>query len=291
MTQSQSYGLVVIAAALWGCVGIFVTGLAAAGLSNIQIAWLRMAGGAIVLIAYLSRTAPHGLRLRRVRDLRYFIITGAVSIALFQWSYMSAIRLVGISTAVVLLYTSPGFVVLVARLFYREPITPTKVFCLVAMVIGVASVSGVFGGATPGVGPAGILAGLTAGATFSLYSVAGKQALRRYGATTVTVYTFALATLALTPGALLATSPTVRITAQMVGWAVGIVAIPTVAAYLLYTAGLKSVESGRAAIVSSVEVLVAAAVGMVFFGEPAGAAQLIGTALVLTAAVAVQRSH
>ena len=291
MTQSQSYGLVVIGAALWGCVGIFVTGLAAAGLSAIQIAWLRMAGGAVVLIVYLSRTAPQGLRLRSIRDLHYFVITGAVSIALFQWSYISAIRLVGISTAVVLLYTSPGFVVLLARLLYREPITPTKVICLAAMIVGVASVSGLFGGSTPGIGLAGILAGLSAGASFSLYSVIGKRALMRYGATTVTVYTFALATLALTPGALLATGTAARISAPMIGWGLGIVAIPTVAAYLFYTVGLKNVESGRAAIVSSVEVLVAAAVGMVFFGEPAGAAQLVGTAMVFTAAVAVQRSR
>ncbi len=291
MTQSRSYSLIALGAALWGCVGIFVNGLSAQGLSSIQIAWLRMAGGAVIMIVWMLRRSPRALRLQRWSDVRFFVLTGAVSIAVFQWSYISAIGTIGISAAVVLLYTSPGFVVLFSRLFFGEPITPLKVASLLAMITGVVAVSGGFGGQALDAGVGGILIGLTAGISFSLYSVVGKRALIRYGAQTVTVYTFAIATLSLTPAAVLTVAPVVWLAPGVIGWGIGIVALPTVAAYLCYTVGLKGVESGRAAIVSSLEVLVATFVGVVVFSEAVGVAQLTGTALVLAAALAIQHSR
>lgn len=203
MTQSRAYALVATGAALWGCVGIFVHGLTAHGLSPIQIAWLRMFGGALVLTVWMARRSARGLWLRRWSDLRCFVLTGAVSIVVFQWSYISAISTIGISAAVVLLYTSPGFVVMFSRVFFGEPITRAKMICLLAMFTGVAAVTGAFSGAAPQAGFSGIAIGLTAGVTFSLYNVVGKRALVRYGVQTVTVCTFAIAMLALTPAALI----------------------------------------------------------------------------------------
>lgn len=290
MDQSRSYGFVALGAALWGCVGIFVNGLAAHGLSSIQIAWLRMLGAAVVMTAWIARQSPPTLRLQRWADLRFFLLTGAVSIAVFQWSYVTAIRTLGVSAAVVLLYTSPGFVVLLSHVFFREPITRAKIACLVAMSAGVVAVTGGFGGRSLEAGIGGIAIGLTAGLTFSLYSVVGKRALLRYGAQTVTVYTFAIAAIALTPAAVMRVAPVSWLSPGVVGWGIGIVVLPTVAAYMFYTFGLKGVESGRAAIVGSIEVLVATLVGIVVFAEPAGLQQLIGTGLVLSAAVGIRYS-
>ena len=50
--------------------------------------------------------------------------------------------------------------------------------------------------------------------------------------------------------------------------ALGLVVVSTVLPYLLYTAGLARVESGRAAILASVEPVVAALVGTLAFHEP-----------------------
>lgn len=287
MTQARAYLHVTLGAALWGCVGIFVNGLSAHGASAIHIAFLRMAGGTVVLLVWMIRSAPHQLRLRRPADVRLFILTGAVSIAVFQWSYLSAIRTIGMSASVILLYTSPGFVVLFARVFFGERITVSKILCLVAMFLGVVAVSGVFGGgvrlSTPGT-----MLGLLAGLSFSLYTVVGKYALQRYGAQTVTVYTFAVAALALTPAVFIDPTPFPWTSLPVYFWALGIIAVPTVGAYMVYAMGLAYVESGRAAIVGTIEVLVAVVIGVLFFGDHAGASQLVGTVLIVAAALGVR---
>ena len=291
MTQSRAYLFVTLGAALWGCVGVFVNGLSARGVSAIQIASLRMVGGTAVLLVWMIRSAPHRLQLRRPADVRLFILTGAVSIAVFQWSYLSAIRSVGMSAAVVLLYTSPGFVVIFARLLFGERITGPKIFCLLAMFLGVVAVSGVIGGDSGArLSVQGTILGLLAGLSFSLYTVVGKYALQRYGAQTVTVYTFAAAAIALTPAVLIDPTPFPWSSFPVYLWAAGIIAVPTVGAYMVYAMGLSHVESGRAAIVGTVEVLVAVVIGVLFFGDHAGASQLAGTALIVAAALGVRAS-
>ena len=294
--RRRAYALVMLGASLWGCVGIFVNGLAAQGLSPMQIAWLRMLGGAGVIAVWMARVNPRRFRLRPWQDVRYFVLTGAVSIAVFQWSYISAIRTIGISTSVVLLYTSPGFVVLFSRVFFAEPISRSKLVCLASMFAGVVAVTGALGTSAAGttardaVSPAGIALGLLAGLSFSLYSVVGKRALGRYGTQTVTVYTFAIAAVALTAPAL-QHAPVAWLSPSVIGWSIGIIAVPTIAAYLFYTAGLRHVESGRAAIAGTSEVVVATIVGTLLFGEPFGALQLVGSILIIVAAVGIQRAR
>ena len=59
----------------------------------------------------------------------------------------------------------------------------------------------------------------------------------------------------------------------------------TVAPYLLYTKGLEGVESGQAAILATVEPVVAALVGILVFREPVTVGKLLGIILILAAIV------
>ena len=55
----------------------------------------------------------------------------------------------------------------------------------------------------------------------------------------------------------------------------------TVLPYLFYTAGLSKVESGKAAILASLEPVVASVMGVAVFGEPMDLFMVLGIALVL----------
>ncbi len=154
--------------------------------------------------------------------------------------------------------------------------------------MGCALVVGLLPGFSGDIRPLGLLAGLGAGVGYALYSIFGKLALRRYGALTVTTYTFVFAAAAILPFSGLWEQRTLFVSWQVLGYCVGLGLFSTVLAYLLYTVGLKYVEPGRAAVTATLEPLVAAALGALVFGEALSGWQLAGMALVIAAVAGVQ---
>ena len=123
--------------------------------------------------------------------------------------------------------------------------------------------------------------GLGSGLGYALYTIFGKFALRDYESVTITAYTVlfaALGTLPLSrPAEMLAMIDSPK--AALLCVASGLFC--TVAPYLLYTKGLEGVESGQAAILATVEPVVAAMVGIFVFRETATIGKLTGIALIL----------
>ena len=72
------------------------------------------------------------------------------------------------------------------------------------------------------------------------------------------------------------------------GWLGGLALVSTVAAIVLFFAGLHRVGPSAASILSTLEPVVTVALAFVVFGESLGPAQLVGGALVLAAVVAVR---
>ncbi len=269
---------ILLAAALWGIIGLWNRNLLAGGLSPTAIVAVRNFGGMALLAAVMALREPGALRVRR-SHLKYFFGTGVVSIMLFTVCYFTCQQRSSLAVASVLLYTAPAFVVVLSALLWRERITGRKLLALVLTLVGCACVCGVFSGGQP-VGPDGILLGLGAGFFYALYSIFGRYALTHYSPLTVTVWTFLFAgpvsLLLLRPGELAAlTSPGMALLAA------GLVVFSTVLPYLLYTWGLARVESGKAAILASLEPVVASLAGVLVFGEPMGILTAAGILCVL----------
>lgn len=188
----------------------------------------------------------------RLRDLWYFIGTGIISLALFNWCYFTTIELSQASIAVVLLYTSPIFIMVLSAIFFRERINRRKVMALVMTFLGCVLVAGLLGG-TYTLTPKVLLLGLGSGLFYGLYSIFGSVALRRYDTLTVTAYTFLFASLGTLPMCGVG-SMVEKLAAQPVGilWYLGISVLCTVAPYLLYTWGLSRMSNGQAAILATI---------------------------------------
>lgn len=275
---------VVLAGVLWGCISIFIRRLSAAGFDSLEISFVRLVIAAICFTAYLAVKDRKKLRIR-LRDSYLFIGTGIISVALFNTCYFYTMINSQASIAVVLLYTSPVFIMILSAILFKERITVRKL-CVVAITFaGCLCVTGALEGAAAISGTV-LLTGLASGLFYALYTIFGKYALAKYDTMTVTGYTFlfgAVGSIPLgKPGDVVS-----KIIAdpELIVWCVGIAVFSTVLPYLFYTWGLQRMDSCKASILVAVEPLVGAVLGMCFYGESHGIIKIIGIVLILAAIV------
>ncbi len=281
--QAAAVGEVIGAAVLWGLLGVFARRLTAAGLGSMETGAVRMGVGFLGVGLYLLIFHRDRFRIR-LTDLWIFFADGVVSLLFFMWCYLHAIEMTSLAVAGILLYTSPVFVMLLSALLFRERLTGRKILALALAFGGCALVSGLLGGAERPSGTA-ILYGLGAGLGYGLYSIFGRFAVRQgYDAWTTTFYSFAFC---LAGCLVMADVPLiVRCAAaepDLLVWYLALGLLTGLAAYQLYNRALQTLESSRAAVIASLEPVVAAAAGAVIYHERIGIPGLCGMALVLTA--------
>ena len=275
-----AYACILVAAALWGIIGLWNRELMAAGFSPTTIVLVRNLGGMVLLLAIFAVKDRSVFRVKR-EHLKYFFGTGVLSIVLFTACYFTCQKLCSLAVASILLYTAPSFVVILSAVLWKEPVTKKKLAALGLTLVGCSLVCGLFAGDLTITLP-GILLGLGAGFFYSLYSIFGCYALAHYSSMTVTVWTFIFAgptsLVLLRPSELAAAAGEPR----MCLLCLALVVFSTVSPYILYTRGLSQVESGRASIIASVEPVVAALAGALVFGEPMSLMTVAGIICVLT---------
>lgn len=282
MQQQKKGGtaMVLAGASLWGLIGLFNRTLMAAELTPESIVLVRNLGGLVLLGLVLGLWKRDVFRIQP-KHLVYFFGTGIVSVLLFTWCYFSCQQECSLAVAAILLYTSPAFVVLLSTLLWRDKLTGRKLLALGLTFFGCICVTGVYtGGMT--ITPRGFLLGLGAGFFYALYSIFGRYALAHYEPYTVTFYTFVFAGV----GSLIFLRPAqmaVLGSVPIALTALGLAVICTVLPYLFYTAGLARMDSGKAAIIASVEPVVAALVGIIVFHESMSPATGLGVVSILAA--------
>ncbi|PLT28382.1 DMT family transporter [Peribacillus deserti] len=280
---------VLLAGILWGLIGIFVKGLHGLGLSAMDIVAVRSAAAFLILLLGELMFKPKEL-LIRPKDIYLFIGTGILSMVFFNWCYFTAMQMLGISLAVILLYTAPAFVLLLSSIFLKESFTKSKLLLIIGTLIGCTLVAGANIG-TSDMSIAGIIIGLGSGLGYALYSIFGKLALKRYSSYTISLYTFFFASIPLVP---LTTFWTDLPGGQMITFSIytaGLGAISTVLAYLLYTNGLKRMESSKASLLAAIEPVTAMFIGLFLFGEQVTLLQIAGSMIILLSVSALSVSQ
>lgn len=273
---------VALAGSLWGFMGLLVRRLDTAGLSSIDICFLRSFVTVLAMGALLLLTDRRAFALR-LRDIWCFLGTGVLSVVFFNYCYFQTIVLTSLSVAAVMLYTAPVLVVLMSAFLFREKLTGSKLLAAVAAFVGCAFVSGVVGGAAR-LSAAGILFGLGSGLGYALYSIFSRCALSRgYSSAAISFYTFVFASAASffladrrASFAALTAAPADTLVIVL------LILFVTLFPYLLYTRGLQGLETGAASIIASIEPVVATLVGALIYHEPLDGWNLVGIALVLS---------
>ncbi|MFC4323779.1 DMT family transporter [Litchfieldia salsa] len=278
-----------IGASLWGVIGVFVSYLYGLGLTPIQVVAIRVLTSSLFLLLYVSSLNRKLFKIK-LSDSKFFIGTGIISIVFFNLCLFYAIQETSISIASILLYTAPAFVIILSRLFLKESFTLRKMIALFITLIGCSFVIGVFPNATPSISTYGLLLGLGSGFFYALYSIFGKYALKKYDSITVTLYTFIFAAVAITPFSGLWEG--LHILNSPIAWfnILGLGFLSTTLAYILYTKGLSTVESGRASIIATIEPVVASLFSFMIFDEKLSIWQYMGISLVIIAVIVVQET-
>ncbi len=277
---------IAISAALWGIIAIFIRKLAGFGFTSMEIVTLRVVSAAILLGLIGMLNFKEQLKIR-FSDTKYFIGTGVFSIVLFNWCYFTSINQMSLSFAVILLYTAPAFVVVLSFLFLKEKMDKMKIVSVLGTLAGCVLIAGVGVFDTISFSLVGIITGVGAGFGYALYSIFGKFALRKYSPFTVTFYTFLVASIALLPFTSLWKKASILATGEVLFFGIGLGLFPTVLAYLLYTKGLEKMESSKAAIVATVEPVVATLLSVFLYNEGFGFMQLIGSLFILLSVILI----
>ena len=284
-TKKLDLILIIIAACFWGSMGIFVRRLTTYGFDSIQIVSIRVTLAGLIFGLFLLVKEGSGFRIS-LRDIPLFLGLGLGSILFFTVCYFAAITIMPLSTAAILLYTSPIWIMLMSALFFHEKINGRKMTALILAFGGCVLVSGFSG---DGITFIGLLLGLGSGIGYGLYSILGTVALRKYSPYAVTTYTFLTAAVGswviCRPADMLSKFKKADGLTGLIFLCILTALVTAVIPFLAYTLGLRSVEASKAGIIATIEPVVATIVGIICFSETLTFLSGIGIVLVLSAVI------
>lgn len=284
----RAYGYVAGAAAIWGCLGVMAKSLYAEGMSPWTLVFYRSFLGVLACGAVMLAVNRDWFRVSG-RDLPFLAVYGLISTSAFFALYLYTISLTTVAVAVVLLYTSPVFSAILGRLVYGEALTTTKILALGFAFAGCVMVTGLETGQLA-VSALGIATGLGSAVTYASFGIMGKHARRRYNPMTILFYSMGFATLFLLPVLALPEAGLGPFSAR--AWVILVlVAVgPTLLARVLFVTAVKHVEASRAAIVATVEPVVATVLAALLLGELLAPSQVVGGLLVIGGSVLAQQA-
>jgi drug/metabolite transporter, DME family len=285
-TRERLIGALSVAAAasMWGTLGFFAKVLYARGVSFESLVAVRASVGWLAVICFVLATgSARTLRVGR-RDLALLVPLGVIGIGLFYLLYFYTVRESTVGTAAILLYSSPAFVVVLAWLFLREPLGAAKVTALLATIGGISLVVGAYDPANLEVSPTVLLTGLLSGLAYGLYSIFGRPLATRLSPAVVLSYALGFGAVLLVLAALPTLHTLVGLSAGSYALLFMLAVVHTTLAFALYTYGMRHLGAGRAAIVATIEPVVAGATGILLLGEALTGPKLLGALLVLAGA-------
>ena len=281
--------LAVAAAAItWGTLGIFAKMLYAEGVSFEALVAFRACVGWLAVLAFLLASGGAPTLWVGRRDLMFLVPLGLVGIGAFYLLYFYTVQESTVGTAAILLYSSPAFVVILARLFLGETLGPVKVAALCLTTSGILLVAGAYAPGNLEVSPTVLVTGLLSGLTYGLYSIFGRPVAGRLSPPVILSYALFFGAALLVAAAI----PTLDTLAGLTPVSYAVLAmlavVHTTLAFALYTFGLGRLGAGRAAIVATVEPVVAGALGTALLGEDLTVPKVVGGVLVVAGAALAQ---
>ena len=282
---------VVAAASIWGTLGLFAKILYAQGVSFEALVAVRASVGWVAVMAFVLATGKAKSLRVSGRDLAFLAPLGLVGIGFFYLLYFFTVGESTVGTAAILLYSSPAFVVVLARLFLREALNAAKVLALSLTAGGIFLVAGAYDPSNLEVTPTVLLTGLLSGLTYGLYSIFGRPLTGHLSPSIILSYALFFGSLLLVAAALPTLDTLAGLPASSYALLFMLAVVHTTLGFALYTFGLARLGAGRAAIVATVEPVVAGVLGTALLGEALTAPKLVGALLVISGAALAQVSR
>ncbi len=274
--------LVALSGASFGALGLFGRLAYGAGTDVPTAMFLRFSIAGLVLAAVMLLRRE---RFPRGRVLLALALLGGVGYVTESLVYFSALTLAPAGLVALLLYLYPALVALLSMWLERERLGRGKAAAIALAFAGTCLTLDLSGG---NVRPLGIALGVLSALIYAVYILASARVLRHagaLGASTVIV----LSAGAVYAGIVLARGPRWPQTPEGWGAVAGLSLLGTVVAVLALLAGMARVGAVNAALLSTMEPLVAVLLGGLFLGERLSVAQGLGGLCILAAVVLLAR--
>ncbi|MGY1755096.1 DMT family transporter [Blastococcus sp. SYSU D01042] len=289
--------LCLASAACFGAMAVFGKFAYEEGVSPASLVLFRFALAAVLMLALLwlrpslrspepsSAAVPASRRLPR-RVLLTALGLGAIGYATQASLFFAALERTDASLVALVFYTYPALVTLAAALLGRERLTPARVAALGVASCGTLLV--LLG--TGGVPVDGVGVGLAFGCavTYTAYILVADGVVHRVPPVVLSALVMAGATVALAARAVVSGGVDLGFGAAGWLWIACIAVVSTVVAVLTFFAGLRRVGPSTAAILSTAEPVVTAALAAVALGEVLAPVQVVGGLLVLASVAVLQ---
>ena len=242
-----------------------------------HIGFFRFFGGMLILLFVFGRKGnPY-----RGNNVRLLIVRGCVGSITFI-SLITAIRLLPVSTAVVIFYAFPAFSAIFSFVIYKERIRVSGVLCITGVVAGVA----VLFGFHPGGGIFGqamaVFGSVFAGLTVTLI----RNLRQNNGPVIIYLYFCTMGSLVTLPGFI--TNPIFPENVLEGLMVIGII-LSTVVAQLMMNQGFFYCKGWEGGVFMSTEAVFTALAGIMFLNDPASPQFWIGGLMVLGSGLMLNR--
>ena len=279
----RGFLLVVLASLCWGTSGISGRIVAdRTDLSPLDIAWYRLAIGAVVLLAGWALTARRRTAAPPVtRPVAIRLVLIGAGLAAYQLAYFTAVARAGVSIAtLVALGLAPLLIAVGAVLLGHGRPSRTTLAALLVALVGLTLLVGVSAGTDAGT--AVLLGAVLAAGSALGYAVVTLASGGLPAGVPVTLAGFAGGAVLLTPVVLAAGA---RFPADPVAIAVLLYLglVPSALAYALFFTGVRTLPGAVASIVTLLEPLTATVLATAFLGERLAPGAVAGGLLLLAA--------
>lgn len=271
---------------IFGTIGIFRRYIP---LSSGLLAFSRgLLGGAFLLLFVLAK----GRRLASIepKKLLLLALTGA-AIGVNWMCLFEAYSYTAVSTATMCYYMQPTIVILLSPLVFKERLTPKKLLCAAAAIVGMVFVSGMTeGGGIQTQDITGILYGLAAAALYATVVIMNKK-VQIDDDYEKTIIQLVSAAVILIPYLLLTedfSKISLDTLAVVMVLIVGIV--HTGMAYALYFGSMKGLKAQSVAVLSYIDPVFALILSAIVLGEKLSAFGILGAVLVIGSAIVSEMS-
>lgn len=279
----MGYIFVILAATLWGSLGVVVTYLKNSGFNSYEISFFRLFFATILMFVYILLSDRKKFIISG-KKLIFCLLVGVISQGLFNLFYFGSIVRVGITTGVILLYTAPIFTMLFARIFNGIVLTKINIISIMLCFIGCffivtnGSINNFVGDTI------GIILGILAAMSYGILPIFNKNLPKGIDSYTLMFYSFLAGVLVITPQINPLESLGVLFRDRsMIVLGLGFGLFPTILSHLFFLKAIKYLDPVRVSIIANFEVMVASCIGFLVYGEELGVIKIIGMIFIIAA--------
>ena len=285
-SPARGYALAAAGATMWALNGNLARYLLDDGVSAFRLAQLRSLGSWILLLAFLAAARPELLRVDR-KELPALAFLGVVGLAGVHATYFLAIEHLDVGVAVTIQYLAPLLLLVWLRVAHRRRLAPSLWGAVALSVVGSFFVVRAYHAST--LDAAGVAAAFAAMVTFAIYMAGSERAGQTHEPVTTLFWAFGFASLFWAVATPWWTFPTGDFdSAGHVLLAAGVVVVGTLLPFMCMVAALRHIPAPRAAVVATLEPVLAAVFAWFLHDQHLAAVQIAGGVVVIAAVVWVQ---